>query len=61
MNTIKPTIGFWDADCPIHNGEFGHCQITQTKCPKVTELDNGDYEFDYPVNCPAKIGIIIKI
>ena len=52
----------WSMDCPIRNREFSHCQITQSKCPKVTEIGYScDYIFDYPDDCPAKAGVLVKI
>ncbi len=60
MINFIPKIGHWVCDCPIHNGEYGHCQITQSNCPKATEIDGGDYSMDYPDDCPAKNGIIVR-
>ena len=62
MKTIKPILGWWDVECPVYDGEFCICQITQTKCPTPIEDETtGDYSFEFPIDCPAKEGITVKI
>ena len=57
---FEPKIDFLCVDCPVYNGEFMLCQITSAPCPKQYYSGSNDLKTDFPDDCPAKDGVIIK-
>ncbi len=46
--------------CPLFNTEWNICNITENKCPKWHEDNEGNDHFDFPDDCPAKEGVKIS-
>ena len=68
MLNINPNIDKWGClNCPLQNGEYNTCQATdmdaRIECPPPMELDwSGDFvPVDFPENCPARVGVTVKI
>ena len=63
MKNIKPELDnqYDMVECPIFNEEWGICNINGTKCPTKEYDDDENCTYFFPINCPAKEGIIIKI
>jgi len=61
MIEITPKLDFCDIECPIYNGEWMICNITNNKCPKQITNDETFDTTDFPDDCPAKNGIIVKL
>lgn len=67
MKEIKPELieAFQDIMCPLLVDEHKLCSIENCDCPLIEyEYKNGKRKvkgFSFPINCPAKEGVIIKI
>ena len=63
MNTFIPKIDedcCDPKDCPVYNTEWMTCNITDNKCPKHWFGEDYEDHFDFPDDCPAKKGVLIK-
>lgn len=64
MMIFKPTMpqNYCGPDnCPLYNTEWYTCNVTHNKCPKQWEDDNYEDHFDFPDDCPAKGGVLVKL
>jgi hypothetical protein len=61
MKTITPKLDGCCVECPVYDGEWMVCNVTQSKCPMQIEDDEGDYDYRFPFDCPARRGIKVKI
>ena len=62
MKEYTPELGeaFCGPKCPVHDGEFGICNITKNKCLEWEYNDEtGEDKFEFPIDCPAKKGVKI--
>lgn len=47
--------------CPLYNTEWFMCNIMDNPCPKTWDDENFITHYDYPDDCPAKIGVFVRV